>query len=113
MGWLDREQTVREVAAGLDVSPSSVVQLSQRRRRTGSCSTGSPGALVESEVLNREMTQQDEKPSMSLHSTNRSARKAENESDSSTERMDVKMADGKQMDLGLRSEVATTAPAAG
>ena len=35
MERLDRGQTVREVAAALDVAPSSVVKWSQRRRRTG------------------------------------------------------------------------------
>ena len=69
--------------------------------------------MAESEVLNKEMMRRDDKPSILLHAANRSAQWAENGSDSSTERMDVKMADGKQMDLGLRSEVATTAPAAG
>ena len=43
MERLDRGQTVREVAAALDVAPSSVVKWSQRRRRTDSCAPGKPG----------------------------------------------------------------------
>ena len=43
MERLDRGQTVRQVAAVLDVAPSSVVKWPQRRRRTGSCAPGRPG----------------------------------------------------------------------
>jgi len=43
MERLDRGQTVREVAAALEVAPSSVVKWSRRRRMTGSCAPGRPG----------------------------------------------------------------------
>ena len=43
MERLDRGRTAREVAAALDVAPSSVVKWSERRRTTGSFAPGRPG----------------------------------------------------------------------
>ena len=43
MERLDRGRTAREVAAALDVAPSSVVKWSRQRRRTGNCAPGRPG----------------------------------------------------------------------
>ena len=46
MARLARGESVRQVAAALDVAPSSVVKWSQLQRRTGSCAPGKIGGHV-------------------------------------------------------------------
>ena len=43
MARLERGESVRQVAAALDVAPSSVVKWSQRQRETGSCTPAGTG----------------------------------------------------------------------
>ena len=43
MARLEKGESVRRVAAALDVAPSSVVKWSQRLRRTGSCAPAGTG----------------------------------------------------------------------
>jgi len=46
MARLDRGESVRQVAAALEVAPSSVVKWNQRRRATGSVAPGKIGGYV-------------------------------------------------------------------
>ena len=46
MARLAQGESVRQVAAALDVAPSSVVKWSQRLRETGSCAPGKIGGHV-------------------------------------------------------------------
>lgn len=50
MARLDRGETVRQVAAALQVAPSSVVKWNQRRQRTGSLAPGRIGGHVRPKI---------------------------------------------------------------
>lgn len=53
MARLAQGESVRQVAAALDVAPSSVVKWSQRLRQTGSCAPGKIGGHVQRKIRGR------------------------------------------------------------